>query len=202
MKLTFALMSGGEGRRFGSDKTKALLNGKPLYLYGLELGLSLTDDILHLSRDPAKYEPFTGGVRYIADAYPNQCPMAGMITAANEARYDHLFVLSADSPLLQKPIVEFLFESGKGYDAVIPVINGKYYNLAALYSKKMLKSLYDYYNQGVYKITLCYENFNILFIDENILNVNGFSQNSFININTAEELETASNLLLERVSFD
>lgn len=202
MNLTFALMSGGAGRRFGSDKTKALLDGKPLYRYGLELGLSLTDDILHVSRDPAKYKPFIDGVRYIADAYPNQCPMAGMITAANEAHYDYLFILSADSPLLQKPLVEFLFKSNKGYDAVIPIIGGKYYNLAALYSKKMLKSLYEYYNQGIYKITLCYENFNILFIDENILNVNGFYQDSFININTAKELETASNLLLKRISFD
>lgn len=198
MKISFALMSGGQGKRFGSDKTMALLNDKPLYRYGLELGLAVSDDVLHISRDVEKYKPFVEGVRYLADGYPNMCPMAGMITAADNARFDYIFVLSADTPLLDKNFVTY-FKSIIGVrDAVIPSVNGKYYTLAALYSKKMLLALKPFYYNGNYKIVACLNAFSVYYPDEAELASNGRLEGSFANINTRDDLEKSikySNLL-------
>ena len=37
MDISYAMLSGGKAKRFGSDKTKALYKEKPLYIYGLSL---------------------------------------------------------------------------------------------------------------------------------------------------------------------
>ena len=81
MKCSFALLSGGSSRRFVSDKTKALLYGKPLFLYGLECGLEVSDDVLHISKNKDKYKPFINNVKYLEDELDVICPMSGLITA-------------------------------------------------------------------------------------------------------------------------
>lgn len=194
MEISFALMSGGQGKRFGSDKTKACLLGKPLFLYGLELGISVSSDVMHLSRDIFKYEPFIEGVRYLSDEYPFMCPMAGMITAGNNARFDYVFILSADSPLFDRKLIKYFMELAEGHDAVIPDINGKYYNLAAIYSKKMLIGLKSFYKRGMYKIKTCLDDFDVIFPNSSELNLLGFSEDSFLNINTYEDMKKAENI--------
>lgn len=198
MDISFALMSGGLGKRFGSDKTMAVLNGKPLYKYGLELGFEVSSDVLHISRNVEKYKPFIEGARYISDGYPNMCPMAGMITAADNARFDYIFVLSADTPLLDKNFIAYFKDIIGSRDAVIPSLKGKYYTLAALYSKKMLLALKPFYNRGEYKIVSCLDDFDVYYPDELELASHGRLEGSFININTREDLEKSikySNLL-------
>ena len=69
MECSFALLSGGNSRRFNDDKTKALLNGTPLYKYGLECGLLISDDVIHISKNKEKYKPFIKGVKYIEDEF-------------------------------------------------------------------------------------------------------------------------------------
>ena len=200
MRFSFAVMSGGEGRRFGSDKTKALLLGKPLYMYALEAGILLSDDVMLVSRDPLKYEPFIKGIKYLADEYPNQCPMAGMMTAAKHAVYDRVFVLSADAPLFSSRLVSYIAEKGTGRDAAIPVLNEKNYNLAAIYSVSMLKSFESFYNKGAYRLTGCYEGHDVLFLKEPDLPDYAATEHSFLNINTLKDLELAERILSHKNS--
>ncbi len=193
--FSFAVMSGGEGRRFGSDKTKARLLGKPLYMYALEIGMSLTDDVMLVSRDPLKYEPFLEGVKYLADEYPNQCPMAGMMTAAKHASCGRVFILSADAPLFSSRLAAYIAEKGAGRDAAIPVIGGKNYNLAAVYSVSMLKSFEICYNKGIYRLTDCYGNNDVIFLGERDMPDYIAAEHSFLNINTVKDLELAEHIL-------
>lgn len=193
-KFSFAVMSGGEGRRFGGDKTKALLNSKELYLYSIEKGLKLSDDVMLISRNSKKYNPFVDNVRYIEDEYENQCPMAGMITAANNAKYDNIFILSADMPLISIDVIKLICKNFKNCDAVIPVINEKSYNLTAIYKKSLLKSLIDFYKNNIYKLNICFNQFNITFLDEKYFSKYNI-QKEFLNINTTSQLDIAENFL-------
>ncbi len=193
--ISFAVISGGEGRRFGSDKTRAMLNGKELYRYGVELGMSISDDVMLVSRDSAKYAPFIDGVTYLEDELENQCPMAGLITAARHAKHDVIFALSADTPLLDKDIVNFICSHINEYDAVIPDIDDKFWNLAACYKKSTLLNLLTYYERGHYKLVTALNDFNILplknvkFVDK-CLNIR-----KFININNQIELEKTTQIV-------
>ena len=188
MNISYAVLSGGKAKRFGSDKTKALYKGKPLYIYGLETGLSISSDVMHISKDAEKYQPFLENVRYLQDDLEEICPMSGLIKAGQIAKYDDIFVVSADAPLIEKEFVKFLYSNFYDCDGIIPVINGKSYTLMSFYKRKVLLNMLNDYNNKNFKIIKSLEKYNIKYINEDIIFSSGFNDTMFININFQEDL--------------
>lgn len=189
MECSFALLSGGNSRRFVDDKTKALLYGRQLYLYGLECGLKISGDVLHISKNKVKYEPFIENVRYVEDELDEVCPMSGLITAARHAKYEYIFILSADSPLITDNFFKYLYNNINGYDGIIPVINSKAWPLTALYKRHVLLSMESDYNKGNYKLMKSLENHNILHMEEKEIIKAGFTKDIFVNINYKDDIK-------------
>lgn len=189
MNISYAVLSGGKAKRFGSDKTKALYKEKPLYLYGLETGLSVSSDVMHISKDAAKYKPFLENVQYLQDDLEEICPMSGLIKAAQAAKYDDIFTVSADAPLISGDFVKFLYGYFKNCDGVIPVINDKSYTLMSFYKRKVLLAMIDDYKNKNYKITKSLEKFNIKYVCEADIFAAGFKSRMFTNINFQEDLD-------------
>lgn len=188
MNISYAVLSGGKAKRFGSDKTKALYKGKPLYIYGLETGLSISSDVMHISKDAEKYQPFLENVRYLQDDLEEICPMSGLIKAAQTAKYDDIFTVSADAPLISSEFVKFLYGYFKDCDGVIPVINGKSYTLMSFYKREVLLSMQDDYNNKNYKLIKSLERFNIKKVCEEDIFAAGFKSRMFTNINFQDDL--------------
>lgn len=188
MDISYAVLSGGKAKRFGSDKTKALYKGKPLYIYGLETGLSISSDVMHISKDAEKYKPFLENVQYLQDDLEEICPMSGLIKAAQTAKYDDIFTVSADAPLISGDFVKFLYGYFKDCDGVIPVINDKSYTLMSFYKRKVLLNMLNDYNNKNFKIIKSLEKYNIKYINEDIIFSSGFNDTMFININFQEDL--------------
>lgn len=190
MKCSFALLSGGSSRRFVSDKTKALLYGKPLFLYGLECGLEISDNVLHISKNKDKYKPFINNVKYLEDELDVICPMSGLITAARHAKYEYIFILSADSPLITGNFFKYLYNNIKSYDGVMPVINSKLYPLTAVYKKSILLSMEEDYKKENFKLIKSLERHNIIYLQEDEIIKAGFKKDIFININYQDDLKS------------
>ena len=188
MDISYAVLSGGQAKRFGSDKTKALYKGKPLYLYGIETGLSLSSDVMLISKDSSKYQPYLKTVQYLQDDLGEICPMSGLIKAGQSAKYGDIFILSADAPLIEKEFVTFLYSHFNNCDGVIPVINGKSYTLMGFYKRKVLLNMLDDYNNKNFKIIKSLEKYNIKYINEDIIFSSGFNDTMFTNINFQEDL--------------
>lgn len=189
MNISYAVLSGGKAKRFGSDKTKALYKEKPLYLYCLETGLSVSSDVMHISKDAEKYKPFLENVQYLQDDLEEICPMSGLIKAAQAAKYDDIFTVSADAPLISGDFVKFLYGYFKDCDGVIPVINDKSYTLMSFYKRKVLLAMIDDYKNKNYKITKSLEKFNIKYVCEADIFAAGFKSRMFTNINFQEDLD-------------
>lgn len=189
MNISYAVLSGGKAKRFGSDKTKALYKGKPLYIYGLETGLSISSDVMHISKDAEKYQPFLENVRYLQDDLEETCPMSGLIKAAQTAKYDDIFTVSADAPFISSEFVKFLYGYFKDCDGVIPVINGKSYTLMSFYKREVLLSMQDDYNNKNYKLIKSLERFNIKKVCEEDIFAAGFKSRMFTNINFQDDLD-------------
>lgn len=189
MNISYVLLSGGKAKRFGSDKTKALYKGKPLFIYGLEVGLSVSNDVIHISKNSEKYKPFIENVRYEQDDLEEICPMSGMIKASKTAKNDDIFIISADAPLISNEFIRFLYSQFNDCDGVIPVINGKSYTLMSFYKRNVLLSMEENYKHKDYKIIKSLENYNIKYIYENDIFVAGFDRKLFTNINFKEDLD-------------
>lgn len=188
MNISYAVLSGGKAKRFGSDKTKALYKEKPLYIYGLETGLAVSSDVMHISKNAEKYKPFLENVRYLHDDLEEICPMSGLIKAAHSAKYDDIFTVSADAPLINSDFVKFLYGYFKNCDGVVPVINEKSYTLMSFYKKEVLHSMLDDYKNKNYKIMKSLEKFNIKYVCEEDIFAAGFKNRMFTNINFQEDL--------------
>jgi len=193
--ISVAVLSGGQGRRFGTDKTLAVLSGKKLFDYPLDLAISISEDIMFISRDREKYKPFRDNIRYLEDDYSNQSAMAGILTALKRAIYDRVFVIPADMPLVNKHIAEIIISNSDGYDIAIPKINNKLMLLFAVYDKKIEKFLLAEYNKGNYRLFDLLPTLNINILEEDIFINAGINLNLFININQSTDLDSAESIL-------
>lgn len=187
--LSVIILSGGNAKRFKSDKTIALLHGKPLYMYGLEYGLKVSDNIIHISKNKDKYKPFHKNILYYEDDLEEVCPMSGLIKAGNVAKYNNICVISADSPMVNDKLILYMYNQLKDYDGVVPIFNNKHYPLIAVYKKYVLNSMVDDYNNKNYKLIKSIEKYNIKYLEENEILQAGFNKNIFININYKEDLK-------------
>ncbi len=187
--VTVAVLSGGNSKRFEKDKTKALLHSKPLFQYGLECGLKVSDNVIHISKNKEKYKPFMENVLYYEDDLKEVCPMSGLIKAGMQAVYNKVFVISADSPLVTPEFIIYMFSIMEDYDVVMPVVNEKHYPLICLYKKNVLQSMEKDYNIGNYKLIKSIEKHKVKYVDEKEILLKGFSKTIFTNINYQIDLQ-------------
>ncbi|MDR2400968.1 MAG: molybdenum cofactor guanylyltransferase [Deferribacteraceae bacterium] len=194
--LSCAILAGGASRRFGEDKTLAVLGSKPLIQSVYEGVSDYSDDVMVVSKEPAKYD-FLKKARQLQDISEKQCAMTGVITALTYAKYDKAFVISADTPLFPFGAIPMMNAAG---EVVIPLVGGKLATLSAVYSKNILPLLNASFEKNEYKLSAVLEKtaftklgysvflpYDRYFESETI--------NGFININTQEDIKTAWRLL-------
>ena len=192
--LSVAILSGGKGRRFGSDKTLTTLRGKPLYSYPLSFAQKISDDVMFISRDKDKYQPFENDVRYLEDDYENQSALAGILTAIDRAKHDKILMIAADMPFVNNKIVDILMNSLDRFDIATPKINDKLMLLISIYNKNVREIFLNFYSNGIYRLNDVFSELNYCAVYESSFNYAGVTNEQFININREEDLHVAETL--------
>ncbi len=192
--LSVAILSGGKGRRFGSDKTLTMLREKPLYSYPLSFAKKISDDVMFISRDKDKYKPFESNVRYLEDDYECQSALAGLLTAFDRAKHDKILVIAADMPFINSKIVDILMNSLDRFDIATPKINDKLMPLISIYNKNVKEIFLNFYSNGIYRLNDIFSELNYCAVYENSFNYAGVLNEQFININREEDLVIAETL--------
>ncbi len=187
-KITAAIIAGGMSRRFGADKTLALLDGKPLIQWVFEGVQTVCDEVIIISKNSAKYA-FLDGARFVEDIYEQQCALVGLLTGLKHAGHDSLFLISADMPMFPYAAIPLMLGERGDADVILPCIGGKHYPCAALYRKRNFKEFEDYYMSGKLKMMDAIENLRTVCIGHDLFAPydNGCG---FINVNTPQDLET------------
>jgi molybdenum cofactor guanylyltransferase len=92
LSVVGAIIAGGASRRFGSDKARALLCGKPLIDHVIDSLLPQISALIIVGRTWPQYP--------CVDDYPFSCgPLSGLCAAmrwANENDYDHVLTAGCD----------------------------------------------------------------------------------------------------------
>ena len=148
-----------------------------------------------ISKDPKKFNFNYKNITFLKDFTDNQSPLVGIITALQNAKYESVFIVSADAPFLKTELVKYLSTFIKDYDIVLTKIDEKINTLCGFYNKKILSDLINSYENGEYKIIDAFKNFNIKFIDDKKeIEKHDKHLLSFININTLEDYENAKEI--------
>ncbi|HKM38956.1 MAG TPA: molybdenum cofactor guanylyltransferase [bacterium] len=189
------ILAGGKGKRLGvTNKALYVLAGRALLNYVTARLTPICPRLILVTNTPSMYGDFPGTV--VKDIHPGYGPLSGIeagLVAAGEGMH---FVTGCDMPFLNRGLIQYLKEQGRGYDVVVPRL-GQYV--------EPLHSFYRYDILPLIRIQLRNRNFKlnslltaplrVLHINENEIKKYDPDFNSFFNVNTAADVQKAERML-------
>lgn len=110
--LTGYILSGGQSRRFGNDKARALIDHQPLLIRIAERMQRSCNHVFTVADKPEKYDDL--GLVTLVDELPDYGPLAGLLTALHHAKQnetDWILLASCDLTELNTSWIEMLQQS-------------------------------------------------------------------------------------------
>ena len=135
------ILAGGQSTRFGSDKARALVEGRPLIVRQATALETLGFEVTAVAEIAGKYDDL--GVNTIADAEPGLGPLGGLLTALTHRAADGGWVLvtSCDLVELRAHWIAQLLGAMKTEAKVVAYRSDKWQPFPALYHTSLLEEL-------------------------------------------------------------
>ena len=150
-KISAAVLAGGLNSRMNfQDKSMLSYNGKT-FLNNILAQLNIFDMKMIISNNPEEY---FGNINASIhkDIHSRIGPLGGIHSSLVHSPTRYVFITTCDMPLIKSENIEYLC-SFTDYDIVMPIIDGKYEMLFALYSKSCLPQIEKMIESNKYKIT-------------------------------------------------
>ena len=128
------------------------------------------------------------GLRSVGDLYLAQSPLVGIYSGLVASQTDVNFVLACDMPFVNPALVSHLISCADGVDVVVPVVNGYYEPLCAVYRKRAIPVIKEVLDRNVLKVTEIYSDLLVREVPEERLRAFDAELTSFVNLNTPREL--------------
>jgi len=111
-----AILAGGRARRFGGrDKSRLIVEGRPIIARQIDLLRGVTDEVFIVGHDPARFADL--GLPVFPDLVDGAGALGGIYTALESTLADRVLVLACDMPFLVDGLLRALLslaESGDG----------------------------------------------------------------------------------------
>jgi molybdopterin-guanine dinucleotide biosynthesis protein A len=111
-----AILAGGQARRFGGrDKCRLIVQGRSIIGRQVELLQRVTDQVLVVGPDPARFADLP--VTVVGDVIAGAGALGGILTALESTSADRVLVVACDLPFLTEGLLRALLtlaESGDG----------------------------------------------------------------------------------------
>jgi molybdopterin-guanine dinucleotide biosynthesis protein A len=193
--ITIAVQAGGKSSRMGEDKALIRLGGIPLIERVLTRIDGLADEILITTNRPETLAHLN--LRMAGDEVPGAGALHGLKTALSAARGEVVLILSCDTPFVSRELLEHLLDRAHEADVIVPKHGDKYEPLQAVYNRaRCLPAVEAALVSGERRMVSFYPQVRVLPIEEHVLSKLDPSGLSFFNLNTAEDLERAEQLLI------
>jgi molybdenum cofactor guanylyltransferase len=186
MKISAALLAGGESRRMGEDKATLLFQGQPLWQIQLRLLRQLTPQEIFVSaRSDPDWRP--ADIQFVADDPPSRGPLSGLAASLATMRSEHLLALAIDMPFMTDKYLTFLCSQIEPCRGVIAKIDERFEPMVAIYPRDALASVQS---------ALSGEDFSLQTLTSRLVaagklrvtNVTSQERKLFLNVNEASDL--------------
>jgi molybdenum cofactor guanylyltransferase len=198
-RVTGYVLAGGGSTRFGRDKALVEVDGQAMLARMMKLMRSVTRD-LKLVATPDKYAEF--GAQLVADGWPGQGPLGGIITALEDAAKNPAdsgwnLIVSCDMPFLTREWLVFLSERATKSNAqvVFPHSASGPEPLCACWQTGAAAKLRSGFERGVRKVTEGIALLRAEVLDEADWKRFDSAGRLFWNMNTAADYEEARRIL-------
>ncbi|MBO8137626.1 MAG: molybdenum cofactor guanylyltransferase [Desulfotomaculum sp.] len=193
MKTSAAVLAGGKSSRMGTNKALLKVRSCRMIDHILEELEQVSRDILIITNTPSDYKHLN--VRLAADIYPNRGPLSGIHSALVNARNHYLLAVACDMPFIEASLARYLINKAEGYDVVIPVVEGYYEPLFAVYSRSCLPYIEQCLDEKKYRIIDFFPLVKVKYVNEREISRVADPERVFYNVNTPKELAAAAKLM-------
>ena len=199
--VTAVILAGGMSRRLGRNKALEPFEGEPLIKRVIsrmsQVGESVTVIVNDVDRAAALDLP--EDVTMSVDQFPSMGSLGGILTGLLVSRTKWSAFCACDMPFLNVRLYQHLISLREGYDAVVPVVDGRPEPTHALYSRTCIDPIRESVDAHQLKISSFFSDVRVRLVPEEEIRESDPELLSFFNINTQEDLDTAI-CLAKRVS--
>ena len=170
----------------GENKAFIQVEGIPIIKKIHNLFRELFQEIIIVTNQKELFSDFNS--RIFSDLIPDRGVLGGLYTGIFFSTFSYSFCVACDMPFIKKAVVQYLIEKTEGYDVIVPKTSDGLQPLHAIYSKNCLNAITKVMEKGNYKILDFYEMVKIKIVEEDDFIFLDPFRESFINVNTPEEL--------------
>jgi len=193
------VLAGGGSTRFGRDKALAEIDGKPMVLRMRELLAKVTGGVKVVA---ASHKYGDLGISALADQWPGEGPLGGIITALRATEksgngVEWNLLVGCDMPFLTREWLNYLVQRsvGSGAEVVVPRSPKGLEPLCACWRSTGTETLQRTFDNGVRKVTEAMKQLPMEIIDESDWKRFDSAGRLFWNMNTAVDYDEAKKIL-------
>jgi molybdopterin-guanine dinucleotide biosynthesis protein A len=187
--VTGVVLAGGQSRRMGVDKASLMVGGKQMIAHVIDRVRQVLPNVVVVTKDVCRLNLDMSDVKVVTDVSDKEGALVGIYSALRAVHTPYAFVIACDMPYIQPDLVRWMIGACHGYDAFVPRVGTEIEPLFALYSRNCLDSIEKRLDAGDLRVRGFFEDVNTVYAAESELRAVDPDLASFININTAEDLE-------------
>ena len=196
--ITAVILAGGQSRRLGRDKAVEPFAGEPLIRRVIRRASEAVSAhhvvVVVADADRAAELPLDDDHLVAVDVFPDCGSLGGIYTGLNASPTQWSLVTACDMPFLSAPLLSHLASLRDGFDAVVPVVDGRPEPTHALYTRRCLPPIEARLRTGQLKISGFFDDVAVRYVPENDIREFDPDLLSFFNINRPEDLARAMEL--------
>ena len=195
-KASSVILAGGISRRLGRDKALVKVGGIPLICRVMDTMNEFARETVVVVNtfDRIRELPLPKAVIPAVDIYPDTGALGGIYTGISESKEEWSFVFSCDMPFINLELLRFMLSVKKGFDIVVPLVDGRPEPTHALYNKSCLSHIQQRIEESDLKITNFFRTVRVMYLSDEDLDRIDPERQSFFNINTQEDLDLANQI--------
>ena len=190
---TAVILAGGMSRRLGRNKALEPFDGEPLIRRVIsrmrQVGESLIVVVNDLER--AAELDLPEDVTAAVDRYPGMGSLGGILTGLLTAETKWSTFCACDMPFANSQLYHYLLSLRDGYDAVVPIVDGRPEPTHAVYSRACIGPIRQRIIAQDLKISSFFGEVRVCLVPEEQIRRSDPELLSFFNVNTQQDLDTA-----------
>jgi len=185
-KITGVILSGGKSIRMGKNKAFIQVEGVPIIERIHNLFRELFQEVIIVTNETDLFSNFDSKI--YSDLIPDKGALGGLYTGIVLSSFYYSFCVACDMPFIKRSVVQYLIENVANEDVIVPRTKDGLQPLHAIYSKNCVDPIRKKIGEGKSKIIDIYDQVNVKIVDEKDFLCFDPRRESFINVNTPEEL--------------
>ena len=188
-KIGVVILCGGQSQRMGIDKWNLPIGKLNMLDHLIAKIQNMTQRIVVCCSNRSIVSSSKTGISIVTDEFENSGPLEGIRCGLKHLASDceFAFVTACDIPWFQPDVVEFLLDQIVGFEAAIPVIDGRVFGMTAIYRTDIHFKIHQLIEQRRLKVSLLATELNTNQINQSQFKACDPDLNTLRNINFPED---------------